>query len=249
MDMVSYSPEHDRFWETIAPFLFTPDRLAAAATEVEQICTLLHVSPPAALLDLCCGVGRHALAFARRGFTVTGVDRTAAYLAHATAQAIADGLSVEWLQAEMATFRRPATFDVVVNLFTSFGYFEDLQQDRQVVQHVYEALRPGGVFLLDVAGKETLARQFRPRDWQAVGDTVVVEERTITQHWGWIANRWLLFRGTEPIELRFGHRLYAATELVGLLQACGFGTLEVYGDLLGHAYDHEARRLVVVARK
>jgi SAM-dependent methyltransferase len=73
--------ENDDFWETWAPYLFSQARLRNASGEVDQIIELLQLAPDASLLDFCCGVGRHCLEFARRGYAVTGVDRTRAYLA------------------------------------------------------------------------------------------------------------------------------------------------------------------------
>ena len=70
--------EDDTFWECVEGFLFSQFRsIEITVREAEQILTLLHPSQGAAMLDLCCGPGRHSLEFARRGFQVTGVDRTA----------------------------------------------------------------------------------------------------------------------------------------------------------------------------
>src|SRR5206468_5375646 len=119
--------------------------------------------PPrrASVLDLCCGPGRHSLEFARHGFQVTGVDRTARYLDAARAAATGEGLTVEFVQGDMPHFQRPAAFDVALNLFTSFGYFEDEAEDLCVLRHLHTSLKPGGQVLLEMAGKEPLARDFQ----------------------------------------------------------------------------------------
>jgi SAM-dependent methyltransferase len=72
--------EQDDFWITMGPSMFTEDRMAAASNEVNQIIGLVELSLEAEILDMGCGPGRHSLAFARQGFKVTGVDRTAHYL-------------------------------------------------------------------------------------------------------------------------------------------------------------------------
>ena len=59
-------------------------------------------------------------------------------------------------------------------MFTSFSYFEDPQEDRRVVANVYCSLKPGGVFLLETHGKETLAHIFRERDWSETNGTFVL---------------------------------------------------------------------------
>lgn len=241
--------EDDAFWREAASVLFSGRRLAAAAEEVDRVVALGEIQPGARILDLCCGVGRHALELARRGCRVTGVDRTAEYLALAREQAAAEGLDVEWVQADMREFVRPQAFDAAINLFTSFGYFEDPADDRRAAENLCRSLVPGGALVMDLLGKEVLARIFRSRDWHEEDGALVLEERRVAQEWGWIENRWILIRGDRRTELQLGHRLYAATELVALLRDVGFAQAKAYGGLDGSPYDHAAKRLVVVARR
>jgi SAM-dependent methyltransferase len=241
--------EQNAFWDTVAPVLFTERRWEDAPAEVEQVVSLLKIEPGAHVLDLCCGVGRHSLELARRGFQVTGVDRTRLYLDRASKQAEAERLDIEFVQSDMRTFCRPDAFDAVVNLFTSFGYFEDPEDDRQVAMNVYRSLKPGGAFLIDMMGKEVLARIFRERDWYEENGAIILQERRVTKNWSWMENRWLIFKDNQRAELNLSHRIYSAVELASLLTECGFTHVDAYGNLDGSAYDHLARRLVVVARK
>jgi SAM-dependent methyltransferase len=241
--------EQDEFWETVAPILFAERRWSDAPAEVEEVVSLLGIGPGTHILDLCCGVGRHSLELARRGFRVTGVDRTRLYLDRASKQAEAEGLKIEFVQDDMRTFCRPEAFDVVINLFTSFSYFEDPEEDRQVLLNVYRSLKPGGVFLLEMLGKEILARIFRERDWREENGVLILEERKLSRNWGWIESRWIMIKDNNRTELRLSHRLYSAAELTSLLAGCGFTQIAGYGDLAGSAYDHMARRLVIVAHK
>jgi SAM-dependent methyltransferase len=177
------------------------------------------------------------------------VDRTKTYLTKARKQAENEGLNIEFVRDDMRSCCRPDTFDVVVNLFTSFGYFEDLNDDKKVVTNVYRSLRENGVFLIDTMGKEVLARIFRERDWYEVNDILVLQERKVSRNWSWIENRWIMVKDGKTEESRLSHRLYSATELTALLRDCGFGAIDVYGDLTGTPYDYTAKRLVAVAHK
>jgi len=241
--------EQDDFWETVSPMLFPERRWADTPAEVDNLIALLEIAPGAHILDLCCGVGRHSLELARRGFRVTGVDRTPAYLRRAAEQAEAESLEIEFVEEDMRSFCRPDAFDVVTNLFTSFGYFEDQDDDRQVVANVYRSLRSGGAFLLEIKGKEVLARVFQERDWDEEDGLLVLQERELSQDWSWIENRWILLKDDSRTELRTGHRLYSAAELTSLLTDCGFSRAGAYGGLDGSPYDHTAKRLAVVAHK
>jgi len=241
--------EQDAFWEKWAPIIFHERRWEKTAEEVANIISLLNIGEATSVLDLCCGPGRHSLELARQGFSVTAVDRTKMYLERARKQAETEGLKIEFIQDDMRQFCRPSAFDVAINLFTSFGYFEDTNDDKQVAANVYHSLKEKGVFLIDIMGKEVLARIFRERDWYELDNTMVLEERKVCANWSWIENRWLMIKDGKMDEWKVSHRLYSATELAALLSDCGFKAIDVYGDLTGTPYDHTAKRLVLVAHK
>ena len=241
--------EDDSFWHTWGPMMFTPQRIADAGKEIEQIAALAAVSAGARVLDLCCGIGRHSLELARRGFKVTAVDRTPEYLDQAAARAKREGLDIEFVHEDMRAFCRPDTFDAAINLFTSFGFFVDPQEDRRVVENVCRSLKPSGVLVMDMNGKETLARIFRERDWHEGEGALFLAERKLCNSWSWIENRWIMYKEGQRREWTVSHRLYAASELTALLRAGGFAEANAYGGLDGSPYDQNARRLVAVARK
>lgn len=241
--------EDDTFWETFEEMMFSHRRWEVTPVEVDSIVSLLNIQPGIRVLDLGCGPGRHSLELARRGYHVIGVDRTRKYLDDAVEKAKKEDLNVEFICEDMRTFCRPDTFDVVINMFTSFGYFEDPEEDRHVVTNIYRSLKSGGVLLLETNGKEVLARIFLERNWEEVDGVIVLQERKVSQNWGWMWNRWILLKGNERIEGELSHRLYSATEIVSLMKECGFASVDVYGGLDGGPYDHTARRMVVVARK
>ena len=241
--------QDDHFWKVVEPILFGAQRVANAAAEVDQLTKLLELELPAKVLDLCCGLGRHSLEFARRGFDVTGVDRTGVYLRRAQKQADAEGLKIEFIQEDMRQFCRPNAFDLTLNLFTSFGYFESPAEDRRVLVNVHKSIQPGGRLVMDLLGKEIIGRIFRERDWHEEDGVIWLQQRSISQDWSWIDNRWILLRGDKRDEFRVSHRIYSAAELTGLLKDCGFKKVQTHGSFAGTPYDHLAERLVVIAHK
>ena len=240
--------EDDSFWETWGPQMFTPQKIADAVKEIDQVIKLLAIKQGDCVLDLCCGIGRHSLELARRGYQVTGVDRTSGYLDKARKQAKAEGLNIEFVQGDMRFFSRPSAFDTAISMFTSFSYFEDLQEDKRVIDNVFESLKDGGRFIIQMHGKETLSKIFKERDWNENKDdgVIVLYERKVSQNWSWMENRWIMLKGNERIEYKLSHRLYAGSEIAALLRDCGFNRVEVYGDLEGNLYDQTARQMVTV---
>lgn len=241
--------ENDGFWEMVAPFMFSENNWAAAPAEVDQVIALLDLSPGAVILDLGCGPGRHSLELARRGFCVTGVDRTALYLEQAQRRAEGEGLTIEFVQEDMRRFRRPDTFDAALSLFTSFGYFDTAEENQQVLANVHSSLKDGGKLIMELMGKEVLARVFQARDWQEQDGVFFLQERHVSDNWTRMANRWILLTEQAQYDFRVSHWIYSAAELSAMLRDSGFSSVDAYGGTGGTPYDHTARRLVLVARK
>ncbi len=241
--------EDDQFWQTTAPSMFGDRLWQAAPGDVDGLIELTGIAPPARVLDLACGPGRHALELAQRGFRVTGVDLSKHLLSEARRRAREAGLTIEFIEQDMREFQAAGDFACAVNLFTSFGFFQDPADDRRVVENVYRALEVEGAFVLDTMGKEILSRIFQTRDWREHDGELWLYERTVREDWSWIENRWIVVRDGVQKEFKISHRLYSATELSRLMLEAGFKTVDAYGDFAGTPYDHHARRLVVVARK
>jgi SAM-dependent methyltransferase len=134
-------------------------------------------------------------------------------------------------------------------MFTAFGYFKDPAEDRRVVDNLYASLVPGGRLLIELLGREILARKFAPRDWHETGDVLILSDRKIEADWTWIHVREIFIRGTERWDTVMEHRLYAASDLIRLLRDAGFADTRAFGSLAGTPYDQNASRLVVVATK
>lgn len=241
--------DDDSFWRDLFPFMFPETRFAMARRQLGQV---LKLAKPRgkAVLDLCCGPGRYSIDLARRGFSVTGVDRTKYLLAQARRRARAARVSIEWVREDMRDFVRPGAFDLVLNMFTSFGYFDNKREDLTVLQNMFTSLRPGGTCLIDVVSKEWLARFFQPTTSDALPDgTRLVQRHEIFDDWTRIRNEWILIRKGRARSYRFHHTVYSGQELRERMEKAGFVDVRLYGDLDGSDYGLDARRLIAVGRK
>lgn len=233
----------------MGPLLFDGDRRASAAEEVELAVNLMDLPLGARILDLCCGVGRHAIELARRGYQVTGVDRTEEYLAEARKTAEEERVGIDFINSDMRSFHLPQTCDAVVNMFTSFGFFEDPDDDREALANMLESLKPGGVMLMDTVGKEPLAADFLEKDWHEVDGAYILRESEILDGWSKTRSRFTRLGGGPPQHAEFTLRLFSGAELKTLLLDCGFEDVELFGSLAGTPYDQNADRLIAVANK
>lgn len=241
--------EDDMFWEALEAVLFPSEKIKIAGEEVEQLLSLASVEDGARVLDIPCGIGRHAVEFATRGFEVTGVDVTEPYLDTAAERAAEVDTNVEFVHADMREFRRPEAFDLVVNVYTSFGYFENRADDERAARNFYESLRSGGRLVMSLASKEVLARDFKERTWTESDGVYLLEEHEVKDDWSWMENRWVVVVDGDFREYSVSHRLYSAYELSELLRSVGFNEVSIYGSFEGADFDEGAERLVVVAKR
>jgi SAM-dependent methyltransferase len=239
-----------RFWAVARDSMFTPSAFEAAPSEVAAVLALAGLKGKLDVLDVPCGPGRHSLALARAGHRVVGVDLTDAYIEEARHRFAAEPrLHAELHVGDMRTWRREGAFDLVTNLYTSFGFFPDPEDDRRALRCFRACLRDGGTLVMDLASKEILARDFRARDWHRMADgTVMFVERTLRDAWSWNEVTWSYLRDGELQTAGFGHRLYAASELERELRDAGFSDVQAHGAFDGRPYDQAATRLVIVAR-
>ena len=241
--------DDDAFWRDLYPFMFPERRFADTPAEIEKVLSLTRPTGKTAL-DLCCGPGRCAIALAQRGFAVTGVDRTGYLLDKARARARTAKVKVEWVKMDMRDFVRPDCFDLALSMFGSFGYFEDKTQDVGVLRNIFASLRPAGVFLVEVMGKERLAKILQPTTSDVLPDgTMLVQRHEIFDDWTRIRNEWILFRKGRARSFKFHHTLYSGQEMRDRLEQAGFVDVRLYGNLDGDEYGPGAQRLIAVARK
>ncbi len=227
---------------------FKPERTAA---ETQFIASALDVADGAEVLDLACGFGRHAIGMAQLGYRVTGVDFNPRYLDIATADAAAAGVQVTWRPGDMRSLGYERAFDAVYSYFTSFGYFEDDDNERVLVE-VAKALRPRGRFLLELANRDWLLAHPQHRTWtQREDGALLMEETTLELVTSRVLSRQMLIdpQGGTQVTKEFTLRTYTCAELSSLLRRHGFTVCAVLGGAGGEPFGVDSRRLALMAER
>ena len=138
----------------------------------------------------------------------------------------------------------------VLNLNTSFGYFDAKDEDVGVLRKIFASLNPGGRLVMDFIGKEKLARIFQPTVSEKLEDgTLLVQRHEIFDEWSRIRNEWIIIKGPEVRTFEFHHTVYSGQELKDRLLAAGFRDVKLYGSFEGEEYGRESNRFVAVAGK
>lgn len=199
------------------------------------------------VLDLASGPGRHAIAFAERGFNVTAVDLSPTLLEFARREAEEAGVGIELVRCDMREIPFVDRFDLAVQLFTSFGYFATEEEDARVLMRVRRALHDGAWYALDLINERHLRRTLVPRSTKTIDEIEVVEERRIEgDH---VVKQIAITAGDDRMRYEESVRLYAPERIETMLRAAGLTPVRWFGGYHGESYDREtSERMLVICR-
>jgi SAM-dependent methyltransferase len=239
-----------RWWEQFFGedwLRIAPARDAQAVAEVDFLVRALGLASGAAVLDVPCGHGRHTAQLAARGYRVTGVDLSEAPLAVARERAP----GAELLRGDMRELPVDGPFDVVLNLWTSFGYFADDAENERALAEFVRVLAPGGALVIDTINPFFLHAQFRPHSWEELPDgSLLLDDREldpVTGRTTTIAT--LVSPDGARRELPNSIRLYTVPELSSMCRRHGLEVEAVHAGFADAAFAGDSFRYVLVARR
>ncbi|MCM3041877.1 class I SAM-dependent methyltransferase [Paenibacillus motobuensis] len=211
-----------------------------AKREVHKMISWLGLPSGAKILDLCCGMGRHAMALEEAGYEVTGVDLSEVLLREARRND--PDQRVTWMHADMRNLPLSGGFDAVVNLFTSFGYFDQDAEHIKVLKEVRRMLKPGGQFIIDFLNPEYTMAHLVPESERTYDGQLIKERRVIED--GYVKKRIEIIDQTGAADLGTGPRhylerikLYSLEDFTAMLEEAGLGLKEIYGSYDEDSFD------------
>ena len=243
-------------------------RAALGRREAAGVRTLLKragIVPPARVLDIACGLGRHVVPLGRAGFQVVGADLSPVFLAEARRAARKNGLcppAVRFYRADygdvarVLRVARERPFDAVLCLFTSTG-FGTRREDDRVLRSLLPSTRPGGLFLYETGDRDWITRHFEPEGVSRPDRRHELHERrSYLRGRSEIHSEWTFYRRSTRRKLRrefaisIRVRLHTARSIRKLFRDAGWPVSRVYGNLAPlRRRSRSTHRLVVVARR
>lgn len=216
--------------------------------EVAGMIELLELPVGATILDAPCGWGRHTGLLVEAGYQAIGADLSHALLRRG-AKAGRGPLSCVGADIRMLPFAS-ASFDAVINVFTSLGLFLDDAEDLAALREAYRLVKPGGRFLLESMHRDDVVSHYAEKDrwWLPDGTEVRVRRRfDPVQGISYEKLRWQ--RGEATGAKRHALRLRTATEIDALIRTAGFADVVYFGDWDGCPFTHRAASLIAVATR
>lgn len=242
--------ENEAFWKNFGPIMFDSQRWAEAPAVAADICKIAGLSKGSTILDAGCGVGRITTELALKGLDVTGVDIIQSELDAAADSAADEKVKVNFVKADLRTFTTENKFDAAVNLYTSFGYCDTIEEDLQILKHIADSIKDNGWFIMECTSRETAIMYYTSGEWFERAGMTVLTQFSVEGAWEGLRSKWILIdKDGHRIEHEFVQRLYSAIELKRMMLAVGFKSAEIYGDFDFSPYNEKARTMVIVARK
>jgi SAM-dependent methyltransferase len=217
--------------------------------EADFIQQALAVSPPAKLLDVPCGGGRHCHALASRGYAMTGVDLSTEFLAAARSSAIDPATKITWENREMRDLPWTNQFQGAYSFGNSFSYLDD-RGNAQFLKAVADTLEPGAKFILDTGYiLETLLPTLQERAWYPIGDMLVLAQRRYEPLDSRLHVEYTWIRDGKLDKRSMSARLYSVREILELFEKSGFTDIKAFGTLEREPFRLGSHRLLLVATK
>ncbi len=227
------------------PILYQNRDSRDARELIDNLIPSLDVGEETRFLDLACGRGRHAIYLNSKGYDVTGLDMSKSSVLEASQHI---NMNLRFLVGDMRNIPFENHFDIVMNLFTSFGYFEDAIDNLITLKSVYQSLKPNGVFILDFFNTPRVLKE------------MIEEEKKVIQGVEFhIARTYVDGKIRKQIEFEHNDSDYYFEERVEalhladfkeLFEQAGFKIKATYGDYNLNPYNPEtSERIIVIGTK
>lgn len=216
-----------------------------AARFIEHLMRHLSAPQDALICDLACGNGRHSAVISEMGYHAVGLDLSSNNIRLARNRALANA---EFYEHDMRKPFRIRYFDVILNLFTSFGYFETHREHLQTVENMSKGLRNGGRLVLDFLNVHKVRKELVPHsDYERDNIRFQVSRRMED---GYIVKHIHINEGKKDIQFEEKVRGYDLDEFTEMMTAAGLSIEEVFGSYQLDTFDPTSSdRLIICAKK
>ncbi len=236
------TPWYEQWFDENYLMLYHHRNRCDAEEQVRLIIDTLDLHVDGTILDLACGEGRYTALFNDLGYDVTGMDLSETLIECGKERY--PGLNLR--TGDMRDIH--GTFDVVLSLFTSFGYFDTDEENEKVFHSVSNALIPGGVFWLDFLNAGRLEDSLIPRSvTHPLPGVEVVENRKIENHR--IIKEIRFTKNGEETLYKESVRLFTRPRLEQMFEGNGFRLIDGFGDYRGRPWTPGSPRTILVGRK
>jgi len=219
----------------------------------------IKLAKGASVLDIACGNGRHSILFARKGYKTTGLDLSAFLIKQAEKKRTNEysrfKSDLKFEIKDMRDIDHSGEFDLIVNLFTSFGYFKSVSDNEKVIKGISRALKANGIFFFDFLNSTYLEKNLVPFDIKKFKGKSAIQTRTISG--GFVTKEIYIFSGRKPnhyypemFHFTERIRLFSFNDLKKMFGKHHLKIKKVFGDYSGTKFNEKkSKRIIIIAQK
>jgi SAM-dependent methyltransferase len=221
---------------------------ADAAKVVNLILKNINIGQTKSVLDLACGAGRHSILFAQKGFEVVGVDLSSNLLESARLKSFELKLPISFINSDLRTFNTDRKFDLILNLFTSFGYFDSDEENEKIFSIASELLNMEGTFVFDFFNPEFIIENLTPHSIDKYENFTIEQFRYIEG--GRIVKKIKIISSDGVKEFNESVKMYDLKWITESLQKKGFRIVNKFGNYDGEGFSSKnSARIFLICKK
>jgi len=200
------------------------------------------------VLDLACGHGRHANYFAQMGYQVTGIDMNTRFIEIAKEEADKKDLAVEYIEGDILEIDFKDQFDVVYCLYNTIGFL-DHADNLKLLARVYQALKPGGRFIIDTKNRDHILMELVPSSITEKNEDLMIDRVSFDSRTGMTLNNRIYIKDGKRYDTPFAMYTYHFNDLAAMAESSHFHLVHTFGSWSGANFDHHSRRIIMVLKK
>ncbi|MBU2492761.1 MAG: class I SAM-dependent methyltransferase [Bacteroidetes bacterium] len=218
-----------------------------AVNLINLILSSTNLTHGSSVLDAACGAGRHSVALKKKGFNITAFDLSIALLKIGLLNSRKLNLNIDFFQCDIRNVPLKTKFDLIINLFTSFGYFDSDDENFKFIKDAQRLLLKGGYFVFDYLNKDELIKNLVPETKNILNGKNYFEKRYIKG--GRVIKEIIINGNGENNNYIESVKLYSCDELISVFENSGFQIQNLYGDYKGNIFNkNNSGRLIIIAR-
>ena len=231
--------------------LNSPASHKKAKQEVNFLIHILKLQKKHSILDVPCGTGRHTLALAQKGYSVVGLDINDICLKQAR-QTCRNMKNVQIKKGNMSRLIwTRGKFDILINMFSSFGFFKTEKENKQVLKGFIKTLKHGGQIVIQTINREYVLADFSPFQWKENAKFHIVSKRKYEPKTKYIESHQVFLCKKSKLWEKSYHRvrLYSISEMKTLLKESGLKKIKIFGNSSGDlAQRHYSSHPIYIAQ-
>ena len=213
---------------------------------IDNLLKEIEILSGSTVMDLGCGKGRHAIYMSKFGYAVIGLDLSERKIKFAKESSQEKNLSfaVHDMREEYGDGNE---FDLVTNLFTSFGYFEDPREDLKILRAVEYALRQNGIFVMDFLNAPFVISGLVEEDLKQIGDWTIKINKSIEN--GFVVKKMVWNRGAELYHFEERVKLIAKSTFLDMFSHTNLEVQSIFGDYQLNEHNDGSPRIIFILKK